>query len=677
MLSRVLHSGLATQRHYRRCFVVMRAVGAVGLLAVAFCVGVGGLLARAQQPPKRIVRSPITGAVLNSGSVGRRGILLEPTAPVMNLFGRAQEGIDRRDWKFAIDSLQRIIDDPQGSLLPSWHSEEGDFVLYESARRRAVRQIASLPPEGLAAYRLLHDGTAKGLFHRAKRNHDIALLRTVSERFLLTRYGDDAAELLASWLLDAGQYGEVVSVLSDVQEFVPDSDVPDTMVISKLAAARAGLGQASSVETLIEGLRQRTGEATLPWLDQLSTSAALGASSGTGSATTPPPYKPGTWSWPLWGGSLTRQGKMPSISPTLLDSVPWSHRLTGRASDVWDRVRDAAHGDGLELPVPSFVVDHDRLIIREPDRCIALDLEDLSPIWWFPQSAGDGLAPVAPAGRGRAASNQTYDNYTTGSLSVGHGLVMFVEPSGFGTVPPELVPDGQQVARSSRNRAGLDRAFASRIIALDAATGEQVWERGRTSLVDDPLGSVSFRAAPIPVGDTIWVSLIDHRDLYMAVLDPTDGSVIDMVSLCAMPSGGPARDLSSELAVADGLVYMPTEFGVLFAMDADDRSVHWAVRYGDGPDRPTALARVHRGLAVGARQIDFEADPEGSGVWLTSPPIVAGGLVLLAPTDHTALMAFSAAFGTYAWSSEVAESCYLIGADEHHVWLGGHTIECV
>jgi len=646
----------------------MRAVTAAGLFGAVLGVGALALFARAQQPPNRIVRQPVGGVTGSGGPVRAQGILIEPTAPVMNLFSRAQEGIDRRDWKFGIDSLQRIIDDPQGSLLPSRQSAEEAFILYESARRRAVRQIASLPPGGLAAYRLLHDGTAKGLLERAKRNHDIALLRTVADRFLLTRYGDDAADLLASWLLDTGQFGEVVSVLTDLQEFVPDSDVPDTIVVAKLAVARAALGQASSAETLIEGFRQRSGEMAPPWLDRLAVSAVLAAAHEASPVSTQRPYEPGAWSWPLWGGSLTRQGRMPPISPTLLESVPWSYRLTGRASDVWDRVHDAATGDALELPAPSFVVDHDRLIIREPDRCTALDIEDLTPIWWFPRTAGDYVAPSAGIPRGgRSFSNRLFDDYTAGSLSVGHGLVLFVEPSGVGKVPPE----------SAATAASLDRAFASRIIALDAVTGEQVWERGRTGDVEDPLGSVSFRAAPVPVGDKLWVAVVDHRDLYMAVLDPTDGSLLDMVSLCAMPSGGPARDLSSELAVADGLVYLPTEFGVLFAMDAGDRSVHWAMRYGDGPDRPTALARVHRGMAVGARQGDVDADSEGLGVWLTSPPIVAGGLVLLAPTDHAALMAFSAAFGTHAWSSEVAGTSYLIGADEHHVWLGGRSIACV
>ena len=43
--------------------------------------------------------------------------LIETSAPISNLFSRAEEGVARGDWKFAIDCLQRIIDDPQASLV--------------------------------------------------------------------------------------------------------------------------------------------------------------------------------------------------------------------------------------------------------------------------------------------------------------------------------------------------------------------------------------------------------------------------------------------------------------------------------------------------------------------------------------------------------------------------------
>ena len=90
-----------------------------------------------------------------------QGAAVEESAPINNLIQRASEGIDRQDWKLAIDSLQRIIDEPQGALM---QREPG---LYESSRRFAERTLSGLPPQGLASYRLLYDGQASRLFEQA------------------------------------------------------------------------------------------------------------------------------------------------------------------------------------------------------------------------------------------------------------------------------------------------------------------------------------------------------------------------------------------------------------------------------------------------------------------------------------------------------------------------------
>src|SRR5690606_17791332 len=107
------------------------------------------------------------------------------------LLRRTGEAIDRKDWKLAIDSLQRIIE------LPGEHVLSEDGKLYESARRYAHRRIASLPPEGLSAYRLVHDGEASSLLSRGVEAHDPQALRTVIDRFLCTRSGDEATITLA------------------------------------------------------------------------------------------------------------------------------------------------------------------------------------------------------------------------------------------------------------------------------------------------------------------------------------------------------------------------------------------------------------------------------------------------------------------------------------------------
>ncbi len=639
--------------------------------------GMTGLLVAAPPAPNQALQ--LRGPTFSPASdrlAHAPGILIEPTAPIVNLFERAREGIDRRDWKFALDSLQRIIDDPQGSLLARDTGGDRAFTLFESARRRAIRQIADLPPQGLTAYRQLHDGQAKGMLRRAREGHDVTLLRLVAERFLLTRSGDDAVDLLASWLLDAGRPGEVVSLLTDLIELVPDSDVPESFVVAKLAVARAELGQVALAKTIVADYRSHA-DAVPDWFDRVDDVMASGFETTGPNASPMVATASGDWSWPMRGGSPTRQGLMPAISPTVTDSPPWSHQLPGRASNVWDRVHDSEAGERLQLPTPGFAVTGDRLIVRQPGGCVALDLEDLSPIWTYPDPSTLGVDAATAVGRaGSPDTREPFTHYPAGSISVSHGLAFIIERSGVGKPPPGYDEDAATIVQ---NRSALNRNSREngRIIAIDVDTGEAVWERGRTRLIDDPLGRASVRSAPVAVGDELWAAYIDQRDLYLAVLDPTNGATIDTIALCAMPNAGPDAGISLDLAQADDLVYVPTEYGVLFAIDADDHTVRWAVRYGDGPVRAPVLTRVQRRNAGRANQPATHSTLDATQVWLSSPPVVAGGLVLLAATDQSELLAFSAAFGTLAWSAPSDGASYVIGADDRYVWLGGRTVSCL
>lgn len=603
------------------------------------------------------------------------GIIIEPTAPIVNLFERAQEGIERRDWKFAIDSLQRIIDDPQGSLLPRDVTADRSITLYESARRRAVRRIASFPPEGLEAYRRLYDGQAKGLLDRARKSYDVALLRRVVEQFMMTRYGDDAVDLLASWLLDAGRPGEVVSLLEDLLELVPDFDVPEPFIMGKLLAARNALGQMAATHTVAEQLRRRSPD--LPsWFERLTDPSLAGAVTATWSTETP--AAPQAWSWSTWGGSPTRQGLMSGLSPTVTDTPPWSYALDGRSAYVWDRVHDTEAGDPLRLPVPSFAAVGDRLIVRQSDGCVALDMEDLAPIWTYPKPPPVGTSAVTLAGRrGSPSLSDAFMRYPSGSVTIAHGLAFIIERSGVGKPPPGSASENVLQAPQLRDSRLRNTDEDGRLIAIDIQTGDAVWERGRNGLIDDPLGRASIRSSPLAVDDELWTVYIDQRDLYVGILDPADGATISTISLCAMPQNGPAPGLSLELAASDGLVYVPTEYGVLFAVDAGDRTVRWAVRYGDGPEGLVAMTPARRLNPRVQNQIAVGSGSDASRTWLSSPPVVSGGLVLLAATDQEELLAFSSAFGTPAWSASADGSSYIIGADEQFVWLGGRSLSCL
>ena len=635
------------------------------------------------------------GDLIQGGKVVRRvppgfnadaaPMLIDTSAPVLNLLQRADEGIARADWKLVIDSLQRVIDDPEGTWVGRSDGAGDEGTLYESSRRQAVRVLASLPPEGLRAYRLLYDGQAKRLFDRARAEHDSSALQWITSRYLLTQYGDDASELLASWALDEGRPGEALALLTDVLELVPDRDVPDLLVIGKLAAAYAMLGQPDQSSAIV--------------------AAYPGTIDGPAAGPTPLSVGPTNASAPDW---LMRLGNSPNVlgwnmketmvherapapyrpapplTPSLVESAPWFYELPGTTADLWRRIYDDDPAAALVLPSNQFVSDGTRLFVRKTgcsrsgtegcaeEAVTALDLQDLTVSWESSQrrlSRGVRAARGAPAQRNvpsRQAPTDWGEDYIGGAISIAHGLVFTVERGSVGGGPeaqntPAALPP---------NRSTAAFPLATRLVAYDARSGELRWQCGAGAgphderfgpegLTAEGLSDVQFRAAPIAVGNHVWVPYFKQSDLFIAVLNPVDGSLVRNVLL------GSAREPLNPVAptllpaVSDGLVFMPSGYGAMFALNAADATVRWAYQYDRGR-RPRRDPRTAPVLA-----------------WLPSPPLVAGGLVLLAATDHRELLAFSAGSGEFRWSAEVERGSYVIAADSTRLWLGGRNISCI
>ena len=242
-----------------------------------------------------------------------------------------------------------------------------------------------------------------------------------------------------------------------------------------------------------------------------------------------------------------------------------------------------------------------------------------------------------------------FEDRAAWSVSVAHGLALsFTRVSAVSTART-FIAGGMRM----RMGTGGDGAGDTMVLtAHDVATGEFRWERG---LMSDPppLAGAEFRAAPIPVGDALWVPIQRQRDLYAVVLNPQDGSLIRSVLLGTLPGRSAPAWQELQPAADHSTVYIPSGIGTIFAVDARDYSLRWANRYA-----VSTMEQVASAWTVARMR-------------LPSAPVVSDGLVLLLPADRQRLFALSTANGELRWSIRMSETTYIVGVGDGHVWLGG------
>ncbi len=628
------------------------------ILAFSSCVLSFESQARAQLEPEDLVdtRRWLHNAEPQEGMP----LLIETSPPIANLLMRAEEGILRRDWKLAIDSLQRVIDDRVGTLVPRENGANPGGLLFESGRRRALRRLATLPAEGMLAYRVLYDGKAKGLFERAKAASDAPAMQAVADRFLLTRYGDDAADWAASRAIDEGRFGEAVALLNDVLTYVPDHDVLPERIYAKLYAAHLFMGFPAEASKVLESHRKRVGE--LGKSDDRSDLIA----EGLGEEWAERVQQRISEAEDLREALPRRKG--PALNPSLAGPVPWIYELTGTAADLWRRIADFHPGDPAPIPRMDLVGNGQQLFVRTPGGCAALDMEDLTLVWQAAAASLPRAAVIEDPRRGLTPATASrpsgpYVEDSVNQISLAHGLVFTIERQGNSEF---LDRDEVQAGGVLFVRPGprmLRQISGTRLTAYDSQTGDTKWQRGRTDDGEDVLASVRFLSPPIAVNDQLWVPYMHGADLHVAALRPADGALLKTVLLGSIREPAqareqlPLREPVTLMTLSEGVVYVPTGVGALSAIDAATMQVRWTYVYD-----------AHSG---GRRRADAPLH------WAASLPIVEGGVVVVTASDPEEVLGIDAATGAFRWSASVTGCSYPITAYRGKVWLGGNNIACL
>ena len=576
--------------------------------------------------------------------------ILHTSEEAGTLMKRADEGIERKDWKLAIDSLQRIIE------LPGDHILTGDNRVYESARRAAQRRLAALPDPGLRAYRLVHDGEAATLFDDARRRHDETLLKDVVNRFTLTTVGGDAALTLADWIMDEGRFAEAAALLDWVRSLQPASEPIRNTLTERTAVASAAAGQKTRALRLLDEVA-KTGAASQP-----ATNSRVESIRSWIAAPGRPPAAVEATSWPCNQGNPARTGRMDPMEPGFPPENTWRVPLpVVPPREGLDAIGNFAATHGF-WPAAQPVTDGRSLYIKAGPRLVAVDAETFEPLWGSQLHAGEQVLSSASTARVQmfmmASQNtldekyavnpffiQTYRDTVGSSVALAFGQVLTVEWPGDPPIPPTLwQEDGRANLMEGRFDSGA--LTPNRVAAYRPADGTLLWSTD-TAGGEGGLAGLQFLAVPMPVGPYLLAPCRVQNDLYAVLLNPQNGTLARYIYLCGTGGGGFNSLHACDPCRSGGAVFIPTGRGVLVALDDSELSLRWILRYGDVARKKTSLS------------------------WQTPQVVAAGDAVVLAPFDADQLLCIDRETAAVRWTLDRGDAQYIVAADHRFVWLAG------
>ncbi len=585
--------------------------------------------------------------------------VVEETAPIRNLFERADGGAARQDWKLVIDSLQRIIARPLAALVPATQAGDADDASsgsagrrtarkdrgdrgrgpseparFESARHAAVRYLAALPHEAIEAYRVLYDGNARRLLDEGLAGGRRAPIQKLADEYFHSSFGDDACDLLASAALDAGRPAEALAWLDRIRDDYVGADVPAARVAAKRLAAEALLERDRRTSNVRTTALQAAGTS------EHALDAALAAWQ---------PSPPCGESWPMLNGSPARSAVMPAVSPSLTSHDVWSALSPDGRADEWDYYVRTRSSDDVVIPSRYGVAAEGRIFVRTLTGCAALDLEGLGWIWqsrragdaWFERPGDTGLARVSTRER-------LFEDPLGSSLAWLDGLVCYIDAD-WRSAPV----DRFDLRRRFPFALSEPSFFPSRLVALDASTGDVRWTLGDDDVID-ARQTPRFVGTPMSAEGSLWAPFLSGRDLFLGRIDPDAGSLIDRILVCSLTEWETPDRGVLDMAAGAGLVFVPTGAGAVAAVDVAQGGVAWLAFY-----------RENSNSAVGRRAAPARTP---------SPPVLAGDVLVVLPDDDAVCVAFDAFTGRQIWRRRVEADRYVIAARGDALYLGGGNV---
>ena len=635
----------------------------------------------------------------------------------------ARDCIKDKAWQDAVTALQTILDNKEDfyAQVTEIDSTGKKMLRWTSVKFEANNLLGSMPEEGLDVYEQRFGAQAKTRLTEAKNTGNRELLAEVAQRFLHTKAGMEANDLLATYFLDRGQFFMAALRFEKLFAMNPERIKIDDLTLFKttLAYRRAGdLKRADAAWRKLEPrLREKGG---------LSISGELVSIAKLQQVLDeiPRPESTSPFDWPYIRGNVTNTAQAQG-SPPLLDVILFQRDTVLDKNDdgeVEEKGREAKsrvdqaiaqlNGYANTPILPGFfpIASNKLLVYRSYADVRAIYLQDekdntgkvvakAGSIAWKSTDFDGALANVLADGKLKVTldnwlnrffgtvgfSSLVFENTLNGTLSTDHRYVYAVDDLAVPTPGDQFQPYVWNSGQVGQEVKPL--VLRNTLYAFNLQSGKCEWRLG-TEAKDDPFADSHFLGVPISVGGKLYVLneknvgptgdgelrlvCIDPYKLAKAatpvVLEPIQS--LGMVQQQHRVTHDISRRLNAaHLAYGEGILVCPTNAGEVLGVDLLSRSLAWAYPYREQAPTPVPFTPVQP--QPFPRPTPNFASTSAAN-WRSAPPAIQDGKVVFTAPDANSIHCINLRDGTPVWKKRQSENdLYMAGVYNGKVLIVG------
>ena len=605
------------------------------------------------------------------GTADVQNVFLPAPRDLRQLLTRARKSLDQQEYADAVMQLGTLLTSKKASDAAENSPENQDFFIAvqgnpeksTSLKTEAQRLLGSMPKQGRELYELQFGTDARLLLDKAIQAGDTPKLTEVTRQYFHTQAGYEATILLGRYELDHGRPLAAALCFKRVSEATDARQQFDPELSLLLATAWLHANLADHCQQTLLELKKRSPDAKLRigtrqvQLFQNPNEAVAWLRNTVGVQFQQ--AGPGAMQWVMFRGNAARTASMRGGLP--LAFLRWQVPTANDATDEQYIEQQTKQYKDDQLPalpgLHPLVVD-DVVLMRTPERLIAVDFPTGKRIWefpWFDTPDEEALRDSRVQNYGNSSNTRLteltqrlWEDASYGQLSSDGKRVFVLWDLGYAnsSISSNVLirPGGIQT-----RPPGAPKPY-NRLVSLDLKTqGSLQWIVGGVDGEDEPrLAGAFFLGPPLPLNGQLYVLAEVKGEISLVVLDATNGQLSWSQQLAHVDTRTITRDSTRRLAGAtpsysDGVLVCPTSAGAVVAVDISTHFLLWGYRYKQAtPVNPR----------FGFRPSTLNSKKRNGERWADASVTIFQGKVLVTPVEGDNLYCLDLLTGKPVWAAQ-------------------------